>query len=56
MVYGYKSLENTNFTNSSGWPEENHYSTVKDLSILTKAIINDFPEFYSFFMEKSFAT
>tara|TARA_Y100000590_G_C15721633_1_gene1013707 strand:+ start:2150 stop:3277 length:1128 start_codon:yes stop_codon:yes gene_type:complete len=47
-------LQNSNFTNSSGWPEENHYSTVKDLSILTKAIINDFPEFYSFFMEKSF--
>ena len=24
-------LENTNFVNSSGWPDENHYSTVKDI-------------------------
>ena len=28
-------LNNTNFTNSSGWPDENHYSTVKDLAILS---------------------
>ena len=47
-------LNNTNFINSSGWPEENHYSTVKDLAYLSKALIRDFPDFYSYFNEKKF--
>jgi len=47
-------LKNSNFTNSSGWPNANHYSTVQDLAILVKSIIKDFPDLYSFFIEKSF--
>ena len=54
-VYGEKlNLINTNFLNSSGWPQENHYSTVRDIAVLSRAIINDFPELYSFFKEKEF--
>ncbi len=45
---------NTNFKNSSGWPEENHYSTVNDLAILSNAIIKDFPELYLYFADKEF--
>ena len=40
-------MENTNFVNSSGWPEENHYSSVYDLAILSNALIKDFPDLYT---------
>ena len=45
---------NTNFINSSGWPDENHFSTVRDLGILSNAIIRDFPEMYEYFAMKEF--
>ncbi len=45
---------NTNFTNSSGWPEENHYSSVYDIAILSNAIIRDFPNLYKYFAMKEF--
>ncbi len=47
-------MTNTNFINSSGWPEKNHYSSVKDLAILSNAIIRDFPNLYLYFQEKEF--
>ena len=47
-------LTNTNFTNSSGWPEEGHYSTVKDLSILSNALIRDFNNLYNYFKLEEF--
>ncbi len=47
-------MNNTNFVNSSGWPEVNHYSTVFDLSILSNAIIRDFPDLYIYFADKEF--
>ena len=47
-------MTNTNFLNSSGWPEKNHYSTVKDLAILSNAIIRDFPILYLYFEDKEF--
>ena len=40
---------NTNFINSSGWPDSNHYSTVRDLSLLSNALIKDFKNLYSYF-------
>ena len=47
-------MTNTNFLNSSGWPEENHYSSVYDLAVLSNAIIRDFPFLYLYFSEKEF--
>jgi len=47
-------MTNTNFVNSSGWPEENHYSTVKDLAILSNAVIKEFPDFYLYFADQEF--
>lgn len=47
-------MKNSNFTNASGWPDANHYSTAEDLAILTKAIMKDFPEYYGFYKEKEF--
>ncbi len=45
---------NTNFTNSSGWPDDDHYSTVYDLAILSNALIKDFPKLYSYFSMEEF--
>ena len=47
-------LQNSNFTNSTGWPDENHYMTANDLAILSARIIKDFPEFFHLFKEKNF--
>ena len=45
---------NTNFINSSGWPNDNHYSTVYDLAVLSNALIRDFPDLYLYFKMKEF--
>ncbi|MDA7544644.1 D-alanyl-D-alanine carboxypeptidase [Alphaproteobacteria bacterium] len=47
-------MSNTNFLNSSGWPEDNHYSTVYDLALLSNAVINEFPDLYLYFSDKEF--
>ena len=54
-VYGKKlGMKNTNFINASGWPEDNHYSTVHDLAILSIALIRNFPNLYTYFTLKEF--
>ena len=45
---------NTNFLNSSGWPVDNHYSTVYDLALLSNALIREFPDLYLYFSDKEF--
>ena len=47
-------MENSQFKNASGWPDPDHYSTARDLSILARRLIKDFPQYYSYFAEKSF--
>ncbi len=54
-IYSKKlGMNNTNFTNSSGWPDENHFSTVNDLSILSYYLIKNFPDLYNYFSMKEF--
>ncbi len=54
-VYAKKLLmKNTNFINSSGWPDNNHYSTVRDLGILSNSLIRDFNDLYSYFKLQEF--
>lgn len=40
-------LKDTNFTNSTGWPDAKHYTTAKDLAFMAAALIRDFPEYYA---------
>lgn len=47
-------LVDSHFLNSSGWPEEGHYSSVYDLSMLALQIIKEFPEKYKLFSEREF--
>lgn len=48
-------LKSSNFVNATGWPDENHYSTARDLSLLAQRLIIDFPEFYHFYSETEFS-
>ena len=47
-------MENTNFVNATGWPDDNHYTTARDLARLTVALINEYPAHYRMYSEKSF--
>ncbi|CAK0743595.1 serine-type D-Ala-D-Ala carboxypeptidase (penicillin-binding protein 5/6) [uncultured Gammaproteobacteria bacterium] len=47
-------LSDSNFTNSTGWPDDNHYSTARDLALLSRTLIRDFPEYYAYFSELEF--
>ena len=47
-------MNNTNFINSSGWPEDDHYSTAYDLAILSNAVIREFPNLYLYFADEEF--
>ena len=37
----------SHFTNASGLPEPDHYSTARDMALIAAALIRDFPEYYS---------
>ena len=45
---------NSNFTDSTGLPNAQHYTTAKDLAILGRALVRDFPEYYHWYKQKWF--
>ncbi len=47
-------LTDSNFVNSTGWPADKHVMSPRDLAALTERIIEEFPEYYPYFAEKSF--
>lgn len=47
-------MTGSNFRNSAGMPDPDHYTTVADLARLSAAIIRDFPEFYPIYSMQSF--
>ncbi len=47
-------MENSNFTNASGWPDENHYSTPHDLALMAAYLIRHHPEHYKYYSQKEF--
>ena len=51
---GSLNMNNTIFQNSTGLPAENHFSSAKDLAILTSHLIKKYPEIYSYYKEKQF--
>ncbi|WIY54363.1 D-alanyl-D-alanine carboxypeptidase family protein [Devosia sp. YIM 151766] len=44
-------LVGSHFTNSTGLPDPNEYSTARDLAELGRYLIREFPEFYHYFSE-----
>ena len=47
-------MENTNFSNSSGIGDPNNYSTVRDIVIMSRYLIENYPEYYSLYKETDF--
>ena len=47
-------MNDTNFENPTGLPNDNHYSTAQDLAKLTRALINEHPQQYEVYSEKRF--
>lgn len=47
-------MKNSHFTDSTGLPNKDLYSTAEDMAILGKALINDFPEYYHWYKQKWF--
>ena len=47
-------MDNTNYVNATGWPHENHYSSARDIAILTRVLIDEFPESYSYYKEREY--
>lgn len=47
-------MDNTVFRNASGWPNPQHFTTARDLSILAESLISRFPEFYHLYSETEF--
>ena len=47
-------LINTNFTNSSGINDPDNYSTVRDIAIMSRYLIENYPIYYEYFKETEF--
>ncbi|MEY3880458.1 MAG: hypothetical protein RIQ94_1254 [Pseudomonadota bacterium] len=47
-------MTNSHFKNSDGLPVEDHYTSARDLAILTAALIKEFPDYYRWFSQKEF--
>ena len=47
-------MTNSHFKNSDGLPMDDHYTSARDLAILTTALIKEFPEWYRWFSQKEF--
>lgn len=44
----------SNFRNATGLPDEEHYSTARDLATLARAIVQEFPEYYKWYSVREY--
>ena len=47
-------MTNSHFTNATGLPDDQHYTTARDLGLLAAALVRDFPAYYHYFSQKEF--
>ena len=47
-------MSSTNFNNSSGINDGQNFSTVKDIALMSKYLIKNYPKYYEIFKEKEF--
>ena len=47
-------MSSTNFSNSSGINDPENYSTVRDIALMSKYLISNYPKFYERYKEKTF--
>lgn len=47
-------MKNSNFTNSTGLPDPALYTTARDIAVLSRAMINEFPQYYRWYSQREF--
>jgi D-alanyl-D-alanine carboxypeptidase (penicillin-binding protein 5/6) len=47
-------MVSTHFQNSPGLPSPEHYTTARDIAVLSRALIKDYPEYYKFYSQRQF--
>ena len=47
-------MTGTSFMNSTGLPDPQHYTTARDIVLISAAIIREFPGYYAWYSEKEF--
>jgi D-alanyl-D-alanine carboxypeptidase (penicillin-binding protein 5/6) len=48
------NMHSSHFVNATGLPDDEHYSTARDLATLASAIINEFPGYYEWYSLKEY--
>lgn len=48
------NMHSSHFINATGLPDDDHYSTARDLATLARAIINEFPRYYEWYSIKEY--
>jgi len=48
-------MSNTNFVNVTGWPNQRHYMTARDIATLTRAVITEYPKHYELYKKKEYS-
>jgi serine-type D-Ala-D-Ala carboxypeptidase (penicillin-binding protein 5/6) len=47
-------LASTHFQNSPGMPSPEHYTTARDIAVLSAALIREYPEYYKWYSQRQF--
>ncbi len=47
-------MKSTSFTNSTGLPDPNLYTTARDISLLARAVISEHPDYYKWYSMREF--
>ncbi|WP_116812766.1 D-alanyl-D-alanine carboxypeptidase family protein [Steroidobacter cummioxidans] len=47
-------MTSTHFQNSPGMPSPEHYTTARDIAVLSRALIKEYPDYYKFYSQRQF--
>ncbi len=47
-------LDSSTFRNASGWPDDEHMVTARDMALLAHLTIHNFPQYYGYYLELEF--
>jgi len=47
-------MDNTSYENATGLPAPEHYTSARDIAILARALIQEFPEYYRWYSQQEF--
>ncbi len=47
-------MQNTHFANANGLPDSRQLTTARDIAILSRAVMRDYPQYYGYFSQRTF--